>query len=113
LRKTLNVTSDSAMGSSVRGKFRTSSMVTVVLVSVLKKNVVVGQSPTADGCSEGINAVSDADGLVEGIAEGWTGADVGWGFGGKEEVDGADVGEELVNGDGSEDGVGVGGAQYR
>jgi len=121
-----------ATGRSVRVKSRISPMADDVRMGVLTENKIVGQSPSADGCAEGIEVVfsdglavgaggvaegvSDglavgAGGVAEGVSEGL--AVVGERVGGTEEV-GTRVGENgegantVVNEDGVEDKLEVG-----
>jgi hypothetical protein len=96
LRKTLISTSDTASGRSVRRKSRTSSTLFVVRMGVWTKYFPVGQSPTADGCWEGIVvSIGDDDGFSEFL----DGAEDG----------GKETGEEVVNEDGSDVGLELGG----
>jgi hypothetical protein len=111
-----------ATGRSVKGKSRTSSVCSTVWMGVVTSYNAIGQE---EGCSVGIDeGMGDgfADGLVEGIWEDGPGDgcsdDTEDGFADNNvsitgDSDGAEVGEELVNGDGSEDGAEVGGWQYR
>ncbi len=78
-------------------------------MGVMTENKIVGQSPTADGCSEGIKVVF-SDGFAVGASEGL--AVVGEMVGDTDNV-GTGVGETGAGSeDGLEDGVKVASPQY-